>query len=390
MARRYDVVVVGAGPSGSTCARLCAEQGLSVLLLEEHAAVGTPVQCAGLLSLAAFEECEVSRASVLSTVSGARVVSSLGAELAFDAGRPMARVVDRAVLDREMAWRAARAGAEIRLKTAFVDRKERTIITRGPGGKEEIPFTLLVAADGARSGVARQTGMARAPVYLAGLQADVVLRVDSGRVELHPDASPDFFGWVIPTGPNRARVGLAGEQSVKERFSAFMALVREGEGGPDARIHLVTGTIPLGVMPRTYGHRTLFVGDAAGMAKPTSGGGVYTGVRAARHAADVAARACLAGDAGDEVLRLYEKAWKEDFGGELDLGMRLFRMRRQMGPQDIARLLAVLGEPDILEAIVESGDMDRPGKLARRLLTNPRIYILLGILLKMRVHQIIK
>ncbi|HQJ38841.1 MAG TPA: FAD-dependent oxidoreductase, partial [Methanoregulaceae archaeon] len=51
---QYDVVVVGAGPAGSTCARRCAELGLSTCLIEEHAAIGYPVQCAGLLSARAL------------------------------------------------------------------------------------------------------------------------------------------------------------------------------------------------------------------------------------------------------------------------------------------------------------------------------------------------
>jgi len=56
MPGQFDAVVVGGGPAGSTCARLCAEQGLSVCLVEEHASAGIPVQCAGLLSLAAFDD----------------------------------------------------------------------------------------------------------------------------------------------------------------------------------------------------------------------------------------------------------------------------------------------------------------------------------------------
>ena len=64
----YDVVVIGGGPTGSSAARLCAEAGLSTLLVEEHATIGYPVQCAGLLSNSAFAECEVSNRSVYRTV----------------------------------------------------------------------------------------------------------------------------------------------------------------------------------------------------------------------------------------------------------------------------------------------------------------------------------
>ena len=124
-------------------------------------------------------------------------------------------------------------------------------------------------------------------MYLAGIQAEGKRESDPDLVELYPGASPEFFGWVIPSGNDRARVGLCGTRLVRERFLAFVKRI-----GLRSDLHLVTGTIPLGVMPRTYGRRTLFIGDAAGFAKPTSGGGVYTGIRSARHAAAVATACC--------------------------------------------------------------------------------------------------
>ncbi|NLD57553.1 MAG: FAD-dependent oxidoreductase, partial [Methanomicrobiales archaeon] len=54
----YDVIVAGAGPAGSAAAEECARLGLSTLCIEEHGTIGFPVQCAGLLSTAAFAECK--------------------------------------------------------------------------------------------------------------------------------------------------------------------------------------------------------------------------------------------------------------------------------------------------------------------------------------------
>ena len=117
----YDVIVVGAGPAGSAAARECAQLGLSTLCIEEHGTIGYPVQCAGLLSTAAFAECRIaSERSVLNKVTGARVISGAGSELLIDAKVTKAVVVDRGTLDREMAEAAANAGAEFRLKTCGV------------------------------------------------------------------------------------------------------------------------------------------------------------------------------------------------------------------------------------------------------------------------------
>jgi geranylgeranyl reductase family protein len=363
----YDVIVIGVGPAGSAAAYECARQGLSTLCIEEHGTIGYPVQCAGLLSNTAFAECRISERSVLTTVSGARVISGAGSEMLIDAKATKAVVVDRGALDREMAESAANAGAEFRLRTAAYDISGTTLMTRGAHGHTTIPFRLLIAADGPRSTIARLCKMPRAKTYLAGIQVDLLHECDPRFVEIYPDASPDFFGWMIPTGNGRARIGLCGQKQVPERFAAF-----QKKFGANST-HLITGTLPLGLMPKTYGSRTLFVGDAAGFAKPTSGGGVYTGIRSARHAAAVAARCCEADTFTDAALGEYEQRWRADIGRELDIGFRIFQLRQKISAPDIDALIRVLNDPDIIRTIIEYGDMDRPGVLIKKLLRKPAI-----------------
>lgn len=377
------MVVVGAGPSGSAAARACAEKGLTTLCIEEHGTIGYPVQCAGLLSTSAFEECNVSRESIQNEVSGARMISDLGGELLFDARTTKAYVVDRCLLDQEMAQSAADAGAEFLLKTSVIGVKGTAIQTRGVRGHEEISSKLIIAADGPRSSVARMLGLRRSKVYLGGVQAEVALSTDPRYVELHPNASPDFFGWIIPVSATRARVGLCAKENTKEHFDRFIAQYGRG------CVHLVSGAIPLGVMPQTYGHRTLFVGDAAGFPKPTSGGGIYTGVRSAKHAAEVAADCCARGEFDDDALRDYERRWRGDFGRELNIGLKALRVRQRMSPEEIDRLCRALNDPGIIETIVEHGDMDRPDALIKKLALNPALIRRMGLLFASKMRRIL-
>jgi flavin-dependent dehydrogenase len=285
-------------------------------------------------------------------------------------------VVDRSILDSEMAAAAAEAGAEFCLKTSVVSLKENRVITKGARGREEVSFSLLIAADGVRSSIARKLGLGRAEFLLGGLQAEVQCQTDPRFVEIHPHASPEFFGWVIPSGNGRARVGLCGEGDLRGRLADRL---RPYEGSV---LHLVSGALPLGVLSRTYGSRALIVGDAAGMVKPTSGGGIFLGVRSARHAADVAADCCQRESFRDIDLARYEDLWKEDFGRELTIGMALYRARRSLTPAEVDTILSSLRDPDIVREIVEHGDMDRPSALVRRLGMNPRVIRAAGILLR--------
>ena len=123
----------------------------------------------------------------------ARVVSGLGSEILIDAKTPKAVVADRGSLDREMAETAANAGAEFLVKTAAYGIRGTTLQTRGVNGHAEIPFRLLIAADGPRSIIARFYGMSRAKTYLAGIQVDLPHECDPRFVEIYPDASPRLF-----------------------------------------------------------------------------------------------------------------------------------------------------------------------------------------------------
>ena len=82
----YDVVVVGAGPVGSTAARYAALNGAKVLLLEEHPSIGSPVSCTGLLSTRAVAECELkpSEDFVFNSVRGVFVYAPDGQCLPID------------------------------------------------------------------------------------------------------------------------------------------------------------------------------------------------------------------------------------------------------------------------------------------------------------------
>jgi flavin-dependent dehydrogenase len=111
----YDVAIVGAGPAGTMTAKHLALRGLSTVILEEHKAIGFPVQCAGLLGKKALSSCEVSERCVLKKITGANIFGPEGDKLSIGGGNVRAYVVDRRVLDTEMAKNAIEAGSDILL-----------------------------------------------------------------------------------------------------------------------------------------------------------------------------------------------------------------------------------------------------------------------------------
>ncbi len=226
----------------------------------------------------------------------------------------------------------------------------------------------MIAADGPRSVVARSLGIPPSPCIYSGIQAEIPWDGNTSLVELHPNAAPDFFAWVIPLSEKRARVGLCGMKNVPDLFAKFLAQF------PGSTTHSVTGTIPMGIWRKTFGYGCMLIGDAAGFPKPTSGGGVYTGIRSARFATETAVKSVEAGDTTDAFLSAYETLWRGDFGRELDMGLKALEFPRNLDSEDIDAAIDAMNTSEILDLIVRYGDMDRPSDLLKRLMMKPSLY----------------
>jgi digeranylgeranylglycerophospholipid reductase len=368
----FDVAVIGAGPAGSMAAKYAAKAGAKTILLEEHAAAGWPVQCAGLLGGQAMAESELSPGSnVMRGMMGASVFSPGGQRLDFKAKSCKAWVVDRRLFDRAMLDQAVQEGAKLRLRAAVrkISRKEgASVLTLAEG--EEIYAKIVISAEGVPALLARRAGIAPPQMILSGAQVQVPFAVeDPEKVEVHLGAAPGLFAWVIPLDERTARIGLCARDQGCEHLRAFLktdVIKKRLQGSPVA---LNVGGLPLGPPAATAVEGVLAVGDAAGQVKPTSGGGIYPGLVAAKIAGGVAAAAAMEGDFSALRLMEYDRLWRAALGRELEIGMRVNRMLGKMSAQELDELVGYLaGKPRLIKTIEEHGDIDRPSRLMGRML----------------------
>lgn len=377
----YDLIVVGGGPVGSEVGRIVARRGLRVAILEEHGEVGRPVQCGGLVSgkvlrITGYKD-------TMNSLKGADIYSPGGRCVSFTAPEPRAHVLDRQRFDGYMADRAVSAGCDLRLSTKVmaadhIDGPGSGVslkATGGDGKETSLTSRILVGADGIQGGVSRWFKLARPrevvsgyEVFFDGVDTDPEKAVVvSGR-----GVAPGFFGWAIPLGPARALVGL-GVHGVERPASAFFEdMVGSGpmagvvKGG--RRGEALAGCIPMGIVGRTYTDNVMVVGDAAAQVKPLSGGGLYTGLIAAKHCGRVAAKALEEGDCSRRVLREYEDLWQHSIGKELKNGALLRRLYLNLSDEQVDQLVEIINDKALLPLIVDYGDIDSPSILAKVML----------------------
>lgn len=395
---KYDVVVVGAGPVGSTAARYAAMNGAKVLMIEEHAFIGSPVGCTGLLSTRAVAECELKPSDefVFNSVRGAFVHAPDGQCLPIDGKQTKAYVVSRKNFDRALAVMAAEEGVELSLRTRAVGLEKPDAEFENEGQKnpqiklrvirngkpETICTSVVIGADGVKSRIASYAGLKKPARVLPGIQIEApYASEDSDFVELFPGSfAPGFFAWTVPVNEKTSRIGLALEPGLackggQEDCSPLSYLEKLLRSNPHVKarysggmLDFVVGGIPIGPQEKTASDGVLLVGDAAGQTKPTSGGGIYTGAFAAKIAGKVAAQAALEGDTSAERLSEYDQLWRKGLGKELEIGMKIHDYIGKLEDRQFNDLIGSLNTPSILNTITEYGDMDHPSILLRKLM----------------------
>jgi len=396
----YDVVVVGGGPAGCITAKYAAKAGASTLIIEADAAIGVPVQCAGLISKRALDESEIrNRNSFINCEIKGAVVHSQSYELLLESPDKRAFAIRRDIFDHELANEAQKEGADILLKSRVKEVRKRkegtklTITTATANGTREIDAKVVVGADGVKSRVAKLAGLTVAQSSLDCVQIEGEYDLGGeafAEIFVGKSIAPGFFAWTIPLGvDNRARIGLCIDKRfsphpnplffLKRNLAKHPVIAKKYKGNVFSR---TAGSIPIPVTAGLRGrrHKTvkidngvgiLLAGDAAAQIKPITGGGVYYGMRCGKIAGEIAAQACLIGDM--KVLRDYESRWRKEIWKEIAFGLKVHRLRCVMSDKDFDTIVRMLSQSEILRRLRKEGDIDYPSIVFRELLTNPRL-----------------
>jgi len=358
-----DVAVIGAGPAGLTAARALAARGHDVVVLEEHSRIGVPVHCTGVLGVDAFTEFDLPRESILGTAHTARFVAADGSSVSVDAERVKAAVVDRALFDQGLAESSRQAGAELRSGARV------RAITVGAAGvtvavdnSDSVEARACIIACGANYRFNRQLGLGVPRTFVQSAQLEQPLDgLDGVEVHLGRDVAPGGFAWLVPLerdGRRHARLGLMCDTRALARFRQFAARMRERFGAagdwPDPRLKV----LPLGPVSRTYGTRLLAVGDAAGLVKPTTGGGIYYSLISGRIAAETLDEALAADDLRDARLRRYETEWRARLGADIRIGLAFRTLASRLNDRAIDAVVELARVDGIVPLLRETADFN--------------------------------
>lgn len=340
----YDVVVLGAGPTGCYAARQLARMGYEVLVLEEHPQIGEPVHCTGIIGLEAYERFELDPTCVEAYLTGVRFLSPAGQSFRVPCKEARAVVVDRSRFDQMLGQEALAAGSSFLLGTRAerITVKDDAAVVSAHCLREPISLrsSLVMVATGADDAITREAGLAEPsgrPMFGAQLLAHTG-DLDEVEVHLGPSIAPGGFAWAVPANGHGCRVGLVCQSYPRPLLNRFARRLEQRGAISRNGSRIRCRAVPSGPRLPSYADRILVIGDAAGQVKATTCGGIYYGLLGAEAAVAAADRALRLGDAGSGHLAQYEDEWLRRIGSEQRTGRLLRRVLTSLSNRDMEAL----------------------------------------------------
>ena len=376
----YDVIVVGAGPAGLASAKSALEHGAKVLVLEDHAAIGTPVQCGETLALSSIEELGLEPSPSFVANDDIRIIRL------YSPGRKKIEIVvpekmktpgvilERKMFEKLLAVKIANMGVHIYTKTPAIGVLSENGFVVGVKLKHidevrEVRAKVVIAADGPSSNIAKWAGM---DIYGDVNKFASCAQFQLANVNIDPKVAEIYLGkvapgggfWILPKGKGFANVGLgiAGNDP-RTALSYLREFVERDERLRNGSIiEFNVGPVPVGgAVKKMVDNGIMVVGDAARQVNPATGGGMKFGIRAGIIAGEVAANAVKSNDTSVKFLRAYEKRWNKEFARRFK-AFEIFRdMILEMSDEKLDKLCEDIGRKKVPENFDKKTDLAMMG-----------------------------
>lgn len=356
MKDNYDIIVVGAGPAGSTVARFAAAAGADVLLLEKDREIGIPVRCAeGVGDEGLRMVVDVQPRWIAQKIAGAYLYSPSGLRVRAATGQ-IGYVLNRKIFDYDLAKIAADQGAKVLTKAYVYGLLQKNGTVQGVkvshlGTGHQIRAKIIIGADGVESRVGRWAGL-RTHTRMHDMETcaqvtatDVDIEEDHCHFYFGQQVAPGGYAWVFPKGNGKANVGLgiSGDYAKdKSPFEYLQSFLKE-HFPKVSLLTMVAGGVPCAATLRNIvTNGLMLVGDAAHQANPISGGGIVSGMIAAKFAGQIAAQAVKDRDVSEKRLSEYVKLWNKSEGS---VHRRMYRVKEavyKLSDEDLDKTAEIL------------------------------------------------
>ena len=338
---KYDVIVVGAGPAGSTAAKCLAEKAIKVALIDKKK-FPRDKACGGGLPTRVLKRFPYT-VDLIDSISYGSITYSSSLRYKFKVKRekPLIATILRKKFDNGLVKIAIAKGAD------FIDQKivkdidikdDKAVVSLDDGKK--IESKIIIGADGVRSLIADKSNLAKKTdeICLCLLEEQQMPKkiidkyfTDKRMVHIFIKTKGIAgYGWIFPK-KKYINIGIGEfetadnstkpKTNLKEIFIQYINILKKRKILPkDFEIkNLQGGSLPIFPLDKTYSDRVILCGDAAGFINPIAGEGIYYAMVSGEIAARIIEKAIVKNNFSENVLSEYQKKWQNDFGKDLKI-----------------------------------------------------------------------
>ena len=361
MKKKYDIIVVGGGPTGSMAAFEAARAGTSVCVLEKTRDIGYPVRCGEAVGHSGLMQFTNPKKNwIASKIKSIQLVSPNKTSVDINFKKETGYILNRRVFDYDLSKMAVDVGAEVYTK-AYVE--DLVIIDGCVKGVKvnlldeniEILSDIVIGADGIDSRIGRWGGL-KTSVKMKDMEScvqysvsNVNINQEQMRMYVGSEFAPGGYLWIFPKGDRSANIGIgisgkySKEQSAKTYLDKFMK-----NNYPDASIlTTVCGGVPCPKpMREPIGEGLMLAGDAAHQVNPMTGGGIISGMKGGTIAGIVASESIKSKDYSKNFLKKYPQRMLQDFGKNYERFYNIKLAVNQLNDDDLNKIAAsILSTP---------------------------------------------
>ena len=330
----YDLVVVGAGPAGSSAAFAAAENGIKVALLEKENVIAETVRTSGVTWIQSIKEFGIPE-DCYNPIKNFSFCSPNN-EVTISDSIPRAAVLDVRKTYRWLAHEAEKLGVDVFVKININDviKNERGDIVgvsgTGPKGKTTFHSKMIIDASGFTSTVCKAMGfVTQWKRFGAGAEYEVkVENIDPNTwwLMVGEQYSPAGYAWIFPLGNNIVRIGVGvGKPESNVDPTQRLKDLMDKKIGPIKKLGKITpiefhyGLIPNdGLSRKTVFNNLILVGDSAGQANPLVLEGIRYAIKYGRVAGKISSDAIKSGNTDEKALYPYEATWKKEIESKIN------------------------------------------------------------------------
>lgn len=364
-----DVCIIGGNIAGSYLAYQLAKNGLSVIVVEQNRIPGVPMQCAGIVSQRLTNIVDIDPSIILNRVNTAWLISENGKKISVSI-QDSPYILDRIKLDQYFYQKAESLGVKYLLKEKFLNFiitfKNETEIVEVTTKKRIIKAQMIVGCDGPNSKVAKIHGIKYNLIPAMQIRISYPLPKNSVRMYFKKSWK-NLFGWVIPEGNGICRIGLVCKNKLKKSFQQFL---KDLDIDKSQILEKFGGQIIIDFPKKIAFHRAILLGDAAGMVKATTGGGINTLLKATNPAKEAILQAFCRNDFTEKFFITHYQRSNEI--RRLKRNILLHYLVRIimlfLTQEEYEESMVLLNQPKTRELLLKYGDMDFPIKFILKMI----------------------